>query len=165
MSGRISSPTKDGSVHKVDIIVLATGFQASRMLQSIEVKGKGGHDIRELWGEDDPRAYLGITVPGFPNFFVMYGPNTNLGGGGNIIFHGECQANYIVSALRRTFESGHGTIEVNAGRVRPVECAARRADVRQRVLDAGRHVELQEREGRRAQRVALAHRGILALDA
>lgn len=104
--------TKDGGVHKVDVIVLATGFQASRMLQSIQVSGRKGSDLRDLWGEDDPRAYLGITVPGFPNFFIMYGPNTNLGGGGNIIFHGECQANYIVSALRRMFEQGHGTIEV-----------------------------------------------------
>lgn len=104
--------TKDGARHDVDIIVLATGFQASRMLQSIQVRGRGGHDLRELWGEDDPRAYLGITVPGFPNFFVMYGPNTNLGGGGNIIFHGECQANYITAALRRMFETGHDAIEV-----------------------------------------------------
>ncbi len=104
--------TTDGAVHGVDVIVLATGFQASRMLQSIQVKGRGGRDLRELWGEDNPRAYNGITVPGFPNFFLMYGPNTNLGHGGNIIFHAECQANYIVAGLRRLLESGHDTLEV-----------------------------------------------------
>lgn len=104
--------TADGKKHGVDVIVLATGFQASRMLQSIQVRGRGGRDIRDLWGEEDPRAYLGITVPGFPNFFVMYGPNTNLGGAGNIIFNAECQANYIADALRRLFASGRKIIEV-----------------------------------------------------
>jgi 4-hydroxyacetophenone monooxygenase len=104
--------TKDGAVHGLDVIVLATGFQASRMLQSIHVTGRGGRDIRDLWGEEDPHAYLGITVPGFPNFFVMYGPNTNLGGAGNIIFNAECQANYIVAALRHLFAAGRATIEV-----------------------------------------------------
>jgi 4-hydroxyacetophenone monooxygenase len=82
------------------------------MLQSIQVKGRGGRDLRELWGEDNPRAYNGITVPGIPNFFLMYGPNTNLGHGGNIIFHAECQANYIVAGLRRMLASGHATLEV-----------------------------------------------------
>jgi 4-hydroxyacetophenone monooxygenase len=108
--GRIVA--KDGTAHEADIIVMATGFQASRMLQTVQVTGRGGHDIRELWGEDNPQAFLGITVPGFPNFFVMYGPNTNLGHGGNIIFHGECQANYLVSCLRHMKAQGRDAIEV-----------------------------------------------------
>lgn len=108
--GRIVA--KDGSSHEVDIIILATGFQASRMLQTVSVKGRDGRDLRSLWGEDDPRAYLGITVPGFPNFFVMYGPNTNLGHGGNIIFHGECQANYIVSCVRYLVDTNSSALEV-----------------------------------------------------
>lgn len=103
---------KDGSAHEADIIVLATGFEASRMLQTVQVTGRGGHDLRKLWGEDNPRAFLGITVPGFPNFFVMYGPNTNLGHGGNIIFHGECQANYVASCLLHMKAQGSDTIEV-----------------------------------------------------
>lgn len=104
--------TTDGATYGLDAIVLATGFQASRMLQSVKVHGRGGRDIRDLWGEEDPRAYLGITVPGFPNFFIMYGPNTNLGGAGNIIFNAECQAHYIVQALQRLFAARHATIEV-----------------------------------------------------
>lgn len=103
---------RDGSAHDADIIVLATGFQASRMLQTISVKGRDGRDLRSLWGEDDPRAFLGVTVPGFPNFFIMYGPNTNLGHGGNIIFHGECQANYIVSCLRHLASTKSSAMEV-----------------------------------------------------
>jgi 4-hydroxyacetophenone monooxygenase len=110
--GPHSITTGDGVSHDVDVIILATGFQASRMLQSIQVKGRDGQDLRDLWSEDDPRAYLGIAVPGFPNFFVMYGPNTNLGHGGNIIFHAECQANYILSGLSRLFASGRQVFEV-----------------------------------------------------
>jgi 4-hydroxyacetophenone monooxygenase len=106
--------TADGAAQDVDAIILATGFQASRMLKSIQVFGRDGQDIRALWSEDDPRAYLGITVPGFPNFFIMYGPNTNLGHGGNIIFHAECQANYIVSGLKRLFETKHQVFEVKS---------------------------------------------------
>ncbi len=102
----------NGTTHDADIIVLATGFQASRMLQTVHVTGREGQDIRELWGEDNPQAYLGITVPGFPNFFLMYGPNTNLAHGGNLILHGECQANYIVSCLRHLDTRGRGAIEV-----------------------------------------------------
>src|SRR5690606_30492794 len=83
-----------GVRHPVDVIVLATGFEAERMLAPMEIRGRGGESLRERWGEDDPRAYLGITVPGFPNFFVLYGPNTNLGHGGSAIFHTECQVRY-----------------------------------------------------------------------
>lgn len=102
----------DGTAYDADIIVLATGFQASRMLQTVHVTGSRGQDIRELWGEDDPRAFLGITVPGFPNFFLMYGPNTNLAHGGNLILHGECQANYVASCLRHLKAQGCDAIEV-----------------------------------------------------
>ncbi len=102
----------DGTAYDADIIVLATGFQASRMLQTVHVTGREGRNIRELWGDDNPRAFLGITVPGFPNFFLMYGPNTNLAHGGNLILHGECQANYLVSCLRHLKAQGRDAIEV-----------------------------------------------------
>jgi cation diffusion facilitator CzcD-associated flavoprotein CzcO len=68
----------DGEEHPVDVIVIATGFQPTNYLSTLEVRGKGGQEIREAWG-DRPTAYLGITVPGFPNFFILYGPNTNGG--------------------------------------------------------------------------------------
>ena len=62
--------TKDGVRHEVDVLVLATGFQARRMLTPMHIEGRNGITIRDSWGEDDPRAHLGITVPGFPNFFM-----------------------------------------------------------------------------------------------
>ena len=102
----------DGKLHPVDVIVYATGFQATHMLAGVEVRGRGGRSLRDEWGEDDPRAYLGMTVPGFPNLFLLYGPNTNLGHGGTIIFHAECQVRYVVSMLITMIESGIESIEV-----------------------------------------------------
>ncbi len=106
--------TGDGARHPVDIILLATGFQAARMLWPIEVVGRGGVTIRELWGDDDPRAYLGITVPRFPNFFMLYGPNTNLGHGGSAIYHTECQVRYALHCLRELLETGCASMECRA---------------------------------------------------
>ncbi|MDR3534757.1 MAG: NAD(P)/FAD-dependent oxidoreductase [Rhodopila sp.] len=103
---------EDGTVHAVDVIIMATGFQASKMLWPMEIKGRMGRTIRGVWGDDDPRAYLGITVPGFPNLFLTYGPNTNLAHGGSIIFHTECQVRYITQALREMIENGYSTLEV-----------------------------------------------------
>jgi 4-hydroxyacetophenone monooxygenase len=57
------------------------------MLWPMDIRGRGGRTIRGVWGDDDPRTYLGITVPSFPNLFLTYGPNTNLAHGGSIIFH------------------------------------------------------------------------------
>jgi 4-hydroxyacetophenone monooxygenase len=61
----------EGEHHPVDAIILATGFHASRMLWPVTIAGRGGKTIRDAWGDDDPRAYLGITVPDFPNMFVL----------------------------------------------------------------------------------------------
>jgi len=96
----------DGRHYPADVIVYATGFEASRMLYPMEVTGVGGRKLRDLWGDDNPRAYLGITVPGFPNLFLTYGPNTNLAHGGSIIFHAECQVHYITACLAKLIESG-----------------------------------------------------------
>ena len=98
--------TADGATHEVDVIVLATGFQAQRMLWPMEIAGRGGVALRDIWGEDNPKAYLGITVPKFPNLFVLYGPNTNLGHGGSAMFHGECQVRYTIKCLRDMIEGG-----------------------------------------------------------
>jgi 4-hydroxyacetophenone monooxygenase len=101
----------DGKHHPLDAIILATGFHASRMLWPVEITGRGGKTIRDLWGDDDPRAYMGMTVPGFPNMFVLYGPNTNLSHGGSIFFHAECQTRHILLCLRELIESGKTLIE------------------------------------------------------
>ncbi len=101
-----------GKKYPADVLVMATGFKASRMLWPMDIKGRNGVTIRELWGDDDPRAHLGITVPGFPNFFVLYGPNTNLAHGGSAFFHSECQIRYVSEALREMLENHIDEIEV-----------------------------------------------------
>lgn len=103
---------KNGSRHPVDAIVFATGFHASRMIYPMEVVGKGDQSLRDIWGDDNPRAYLGICVPGFPNLFLTYGPNTNLAHGGSIIFQTECQVHFIVECLAKLAETGETTMEV-----------------------------------------------------
>lgn len=102
----------DGTEIPVDVIILATGFQASRVLWPMEIVGRDGVTIRDRWGDDDPRAYLGMTVPEFPNLFVTFGPNTSLAHGGSAIFHFECQVRYICQALRSMIESRSTNIEV-----------------------------------------------------
>jgi 4-hydroxyacetophenone monooxygenase len=104
--------TRDGERHPADVLVLATGFQADRLTWPMRIAGRGGVTLRDRWGEDDPRAYLGITVPGFPNFFLMYGPNTNLAHGGSAIFHSECQTRYTLLAIRELLEGGRRSLEV-----------------------------------------------------
>jgi 4-hydroxyacetophenone monooxygenase len=102
--------TADGTEHAVDVIVLATGFHANRFLWPMEIVGREGVKLRESWG-DEPRAYLGITVPGFPNFFCLYGPGTNLAHAGSIIFHSECQVRYVMACLAGLLRSGSTTME------------------------------------------------------
>lgn len=103
--------TGSGRHIEADVIVYATGFHASRFLWPMAITGRGGEGLSERWG-DDPSAYLGITVHGFPNFFVMYGPGTNLAASGSLIFHAECQARYIMGCLKLMLESGARSIEV-----------------------------------------------------
>jgi 4-hydroxyacetophenone monooxygenase len=101
-----------GKKYPADVIVLATGFEAHRLLGPMQIRGKGGVSVRDQWGEEDPRAHLGITVPGFPNFFILYGPNTNLAHGGSAFFHSECQVRYICDALREMIENQWDELEV-----------------------------------------------------
>jgi 4-hydroxyacetophenone monooxygenase len=102
--------TKDGTRHECDVIVYATGFHATRMLFPMEIVGRNAVDLRAMWGER-PAAYLGITVPGFPNLFCMYGPGTNLAHGGSLIFHSECQMRYISQCLDELIDRGLHSIE------------------------------------------------------
>ena len=102
-----------GVHHEADIVVYATGFRALEYLAPMEVIGRGGARIDQYWG-DEPRAYLGITVPDFPNLFLMYGPGTNLGFNGNLFFNGECQARYIANTLKWMVEDGLKAVEVKA---------------------------------------------------
>lgn len=89
--------TEDGVVRAVDVIIYGTGFTATDFLAPMHIVGLDGRDLRQEW-VDGAHAYLGITVPHFPNLFLMYGPNTNLGAG-SIIAMLEAQARYIRQAL------------------------------------------------------------------
>ena len=102
--------TADGTHHVVDVVVYATGFRAGDLLWPMTVTGRDGRDLRRQWGER-PVAHLGITVPGFPNFFCMYGPGTNLASGGSLIFHSECQMRYIAGCLEHLIIGGHRAME------------------------------------------------------
>jgi cation diffusion facilitator CzcD-associated flavoprotein CzcO len=88
---------KDGQVHAFDSIVYGTGFASTDFLAPLDVSGTQGVDLNTAWKEG-AEAYLGITMPNFPNFFMLYGPNTNLGHN-SIIFMIECQVNYVLSCL------------------------------------------------------------------
>ena len=102
--------TEDGEFHSADVLVYATGFYANRALWPMTIIGRDGADLRSRWG-DRPAAYLGITVPDFPNFFCMYGPGTNLVHGGSLIFHSECQMRYITQCIEALMSSGHRSME------------------------------------------------------
>jgi 4-hydroxyacetophenone monooxygenase len=101
-----------GEEREADVLVLATGFRAVEFLASMEVIGRGGRKLREFWGQDDARAYLGATIPGFPNLFTLLGPNVGLGHGGSIVKAIELQMDYVLSVLERMFGLGASTVEV-----------------------------------------------------
>jgi cation diffusion facilitator CzcD-associated flavoprotein CzcO len=102
--------TKDGVEHPADVIIWATGFETTGWHWSMDVIGKGGVHLQEIWKEA-PEAYLGITVAGFPNMFMLYGPNTNLGHN-TITFMIEQQVGYLVDALKKVREKKAKSIEV-----------------------------------------------------
>jgi len=89
--------TRDGETYEVDTIIYGTGFKANEYLSTIDVIGVGGRRLHETW-KDGAEAYLGLSVPGYPNFFMLYGPNTN--GMTSIIFVLEAQVHFIMGAIR-----------------------------------------------------------------
>ena len=103
--------TADGEEHQVDVLIYGTGFEASKFLTPMKVTGRDGIDLHEQWA-GDARAYLGVTIPHFPNFFCLYGPNTNIVVNGSIIYFSECGVRYILGLLKLLLESGQQTIEV-----------------------------------------------------
>ena len=103
--------TADGALHKADVLIYGTGFKASSFLDTYKIYGRGGVELHEAW-KGDARAYLGVSAPGFPNFFMLYGPNTNIVVNGSIIFFSECGVRYIMGCLDLLAESGAATMEV-----------------------------------------------------
>ncbi|MAL94266.1 MAG: 4-hydroxyacetophenone monooxygenase [Haliea sp.] len=103
--------TADGRLHEVDAIVCATGFHADRFLFPMKIVGRGGVELSDQWGETNGRAYLGITVPNFPNLFCIYGPNTNLVVAGSIAHNCESQVTYILRCIELLLREGQHTVE------------------------------------------------------
>lgn len=101
--------TADGVERPVDAIVLATGFATTRYVSAIDVTGRDGTTLADAWG-DDPIAYLGITTSGFPNLFMLYGPNTN--GGNSIILMLEHQVEHMIRLLDLLDETGADWLDV-----------------------------------------------------
>jgi 4-hydroxyacetophenone monooxygenase len=97
--------TADGTVHEVDVIVYGTGFAASDFLMPMKVVGRDGVDLHQRWG-GDARAHLGITLPGFPNLFLLYGPNTNIVVNGSITYFSECEVHYVLGCIERLLATG-----------------------------------------------------------
>jgi cation diffusion facilitator CzcD-associated flavoprotein CzcO len=89
--------TADGSEREVDAIILGTGYQVTEMPAAKLLRGRDGRTLKEVWG-DRPTAYLGCTVAGFPNFFLLLGPNTGLGHN-SIVYMIESQIAYVLDAL------------------------------------------------------------------
>jgi cation diffusion facilitator CzcD-associated flavoprotein CzcO len=100
--------TADGRARRVDTIIPATGFATTKFLGALDVVGRDGVHITEAWA-DGPQAYLGITTSGFPNLFMLYGPNTN---NGSIIYMIECQVEYVTQLLQRMDDEGLASIDV-----------------------------------------------------
>jgi 4-hydroxyacetophenone monooxygenase len=102
-----------GEHHEVDIIVFATGFRANDFLWPMEVNGRSGARLLELWAKDGARAYIGAMLPGFPNFFMIYGPNTNTLAGLQIAGMEEIAARFALENIGGLIEQGKGTVEVS----------------------------------------------------
>jgi cation diffusion facilitator CzcD-associated flavoprotein CzcO len=100
----------DGTERPADAIILATGFKTHGFVAPMEITGSGGRTLTEEWA-GVPRAYLGMSVPDFPNMFLLYGPNTN-GGTGSVIFTLEAGVGHVIAALRELDRAEADRIEL-----------------------------------------------------
>jgi cation diffusion facilitator CzcD-associated flavoprotein CzcO len=107
-----------GAERPVDVIIIATGFHVADFLSTLNVEGPGGLKLADYW-RDEPWAFLGMTVPGFPNFMMMYGPNTN--GIPSIISYLEIQADVIVRMVRRLSRSETSRFDTNSQLARRID--------------------------------------------
>ena len=104
--------TADGKLRPADIVVVSTGFKVTEMAARLNITGRDGKRLADVWAGDNPTAYLGLTVPDFPNFFCMLGPNSGPAHGGSVIFQSECQSRYITACLVDMIEHGIAAIDV-----------------------------------------------------
>ena len=104
-----------GEFHRADVLIWATGFDVVHFLAPMEIVGRSGRTLHEAWHGDDARAFLGTAVPDFPNFFCLYGPNTQFGHGGSLISVVERQMHYVLDVLDKMINAGAGVVEVREG--------------------------------------------------
>lgn len=102
--------TESGREVEGDVLIYGTGFQASNFMSPMQIIGRDGIEIHERW-DGEPRAYMGMTYPYYPNFFSIYGPNTNLVVNGSIVFFSECQVRYILGCIAQVLRGDQRTIE------------------------------------------------------
>jgi 4-hydroxyacetophenone monooxygenase len=102
----------DGTKRAADVLIWSTGFAMTQMTTRLGVVGRDGRKLADVWGDDNATAHLGITVPGFPNLFIMQGPNTGLGHGGSAIFQAESQARYISGCVVKMIEGAIAALDV-----------------------------------------------------
>jgi 4-hydroxyacetophenone monooxygenase len=105
--------TDDGVTHEVDVVIYATGFRHTDVLWPMRVTGRDGVDLHDMWGSR-PYAHLGITVPRFPNFFIIYGPGAHLAHGGSLIFQSELHMRYIDQCLEHLVTTNAHSLEPTA---------------------------------------------------
>jgi 4-hydroxyacetophenone monooxygenase len=104
--------TADGVDHQLDVIVYATGFKANECLWPMDVRGRDGRSVQDLWAKDGPRAYIGTMLPGFPNLFLIYGPNMNPYGGLGVVNHQEFATRFLLECLQELVLTDKRTAEV-----------------------------------------------------
>jgi 4-hydroxyacetophenone monooxygenase len=104
--------TNTGELHEFDVIVVATGFDAINLLSSFQLFGRGGQPIREIWDRQGAEAYMGVATPGFPNFFMLAGPNTALGHGGSVVTLLETQVRYVMGLLKQVMAEHGDAFEI-----------------------------------------------------
>jgi len=106
--------TTSGTTHEVDAVIVATGFDVVALDRRVHLSGRDGVSLSDVWDTRDPRALLGMSVVGMPNLFLMYGPNTNMGHGGSVMWMSDTQAAHIAAWVRRMAEERIATVEVRA---------------------------------------------------
>ncbi|ODM86881.1 Baeyer-Villiger monooxygenase, partial [Orchesella cincta] len=102
---------EDGTVHKPDVLILATGFQARDYFAPLKIIGRGGKDLHQKWKAEGPTAYLGIISHAAPNLFFLVGPNTATAHN-SLLFQMECQVGWVVNAIKEMFQRQARTITV-----------------------------------------------------
>lgn len=103
--------TSGGKHIDADVIIYATGFHVHKYLRGLSIKGRDGKDIQDLWADEEPKNWMGITVAGFPNLFISLGPRGLLGYQ-SAIFSVECQVEYAIESIKQCLKYGYKTIEV-----------------------------------------------------